>query len=86
MVSSEYIEDVRSYEDLSKYMILSPKMKEGGEMFAEGSGDSFTGSGMESTEDTETNDMDNEFSEKSTGDGISSADDFIEINDDDEGK
>ena len=86
MVGSEYIEDVHSYEDLSKYRIMSHKIKERGEVFKEGSGDSSSGSGLESTDVAEINDMDNDSSEKSPGEGMSSSEDFIEMNDDDEDK
>ena len=86
MVGSEYIEDVRSYEDLSKYKIMSRKIKGQGELYKEGSGDTFSGSGLESTDVAEIYDMDNDSSEISPGEGMSSSEDFIAIHDDDEGK
>ena len=86
MVSSEYIEDVRSYENLSKYKIMQRNQKRNKEKSNDGSGSSYDGSGSESSDGWEMDEKDSDFSENLAGDEISSAEDFIEISDDDEGK
>ena len=85
MVSSEYIEDVRSYENLSKYKIMQKKHKRNKEKSNDGSGTSYDGSGSESSDGLELDEMGSDFSENLDGETISSAEDFIEISDDDEG-
>ena len=85
MVSSEYIEDVRSYENLSKYKIMQKKHKRNKEKSNDGSGAFYDGSGSESSDGLELDEMGSDFSENLDGETISSAEDFIEINDDDEG-
>ena len=86
MVSSEYIEDVRSYENLSKYKIMQKKQKRNKEKSSDVSGTSYDGSGSESSDSLEMDEMDSDFSKNLDGEEISSSEDFIEISDDDEGK
>ena len=82
MVSSEYIEDVRSYENLSKYKIIARKTKEKKRKSVEGSGSHFDGSGEEDTKAVDMGDINSDFSE---GGKMLSDEDFIETDDDDEG-
>ena len=86
MVSSEYIEDVRSFEDLNEYIIITRKKKEKSGISIEGSGSHGDGSGEKSMEGTEISDMDSSFSENSEGVESEADTDFIETNDDDEGR
>ena len=85
MVSSEYIEDVRSYENLSGYKIIARKAKEKGGKSVEGSGSHLDGSGMASTEAADMGDINSDFSENSEKGKLLSEEDFIETDDDDEG-
>ena len=82
MVSSEYIEDVRSYENLSKYKIIARKTKEKGRKSVEGSGSNFDGSGEEAVDMGDNN---IEFSENLESGKVLSDEDFIETDDEDEG-
>ena len=85
MVSSEYIEDVRSYENLSKYKIIARKTKEKRGKSVEGSGSHFDGSGEEATKAVDMGDINSDFPENSEGGKMLSDEDFIETDDDDEG-
>ena len=85
MVSSEYIEDVRSYENLSKYKIIARKTKEKRGKTDEGSGSHFDGSGEEASNAVDMGDINNDFSENSEGGKMLYDEDFIETDDEDEG-
>ena len=85
MLSSKYIE-VRSYEDLSKYKVVSTDSKDTKVTFIEGSGYSFDGSGSGHYMGTKKAEKDKRKMQTLTEEELSSDDDLIIPYDDDEGK
>ena len=85
MLSSKYI-DVRSYEDLSKYTVVSTRSKDSKVTSIEGSGYSLDGSGSGYYMGTQIAKKGKRKMQTMTTEELSLDDDFIIPYDDDEGK
>ena len=85
MLSSKYI-DVRSYEDLSKYTVVSTRSKDSKVTSIEGSGYSLDGSGSGYYMGTQKTKKGKRKMQTMTTEELSLDDDFIIPYDDDEGK